>query len=110
MYTQQLDASLDLDSLLIQLKPQVSSRWDHFAEAIGVSEAMMKDLSNLDPESRMVEIFDSWLRTQPSKLTWRDVAGVLKRIHLNQLADDIMKVYKTGKVGRLSCFLLYLVG
>ena len=75
----------------------MTSKWDQFAAAIGVSETMMNDLSNYGSEERMVELLDYWLRNQPNKPSWREVAKVLEEIHLYQLADDIMKVYKTGR-------------
>ena len=90
------DDLLNLDSLLIQLKPEVTSKWEQFAQVIGLSEDVMKDLASCGPDDRMVEMLDYWLRHNPSKPTWRDVAQVLEEIHLYQLADDLLKVYDTG--------------
>ena len=45
-----------------------------------------------------MEILDYWLRNHGSKPTWREVAKALKGICLHQLAEDILKVYTTGKL------------
>ena len=92
---------LNLDSLIIQLKPEVTSKWEEFAKVVGLSQEVIKDLSSCGPSERMVEMLDYWLRHHPSKPTWREVAQILEKIHFYQLADDILKVYKTGKI--LSC-------
>ena len=84
-----------MNSLLIQLKPHIFSKWDQFARAIGVSDTLLQDLYKQDPETRLVEMLDHWLWN--SKPTWRDVAKALEGIHLYQLAADILKVYETGE-------------
>ena len=56
----------------------------------------MKDLSSCGPDDRMVEMLDYWLRHHPTKPTWKDVAHILKKINLYQLADSLMEVYETG--------------
>ena len=89
------DAALDLDMLLIQLKPQVLTKWKQFAEAVGLSN-IIKELSQYSEDECIVEVFDQWLKSHPTKPTWRNVADVLNDIGLQQLANDIMKVYDTG--------------
>ena len=91
-----IDDLLNLDSLLIQLKPEVTSKWELFARVVGLSQEVIKDLSNCGPDERMVEMLDYWLRNHPSKPTWREVAQILEELHLYQLADDLLKVYETG--------------
>lgn len=42
-------------------------------------------------------MLDYWLRNYDTgKLTWKDVASVLRAIDLGRLADDIENVYSTG--------------
>lgn len=89
------DAHLDLDMLLIQLKPQVLTKWKQFAEAVGLSN-IIKELSQYSEDECIVEVFDQWLKSHPTKPTWRNVADILKDIGLQQLSNDIMKVYQTG--------------
>ena len=95
MYACCTDKSLDLDSLLIQLKPQVTDKWKQFAEAVGLSN-IIQQLSKYGPDECIVEVFDQWLKSHPTKPTWRNVADVLNDIGLHQLAEDILKVYETG--------------
>ena len=90
-----LDKALDLDMLLIQLKPQVVTKWKQFAEAVGLSN-IIKELSQYSEDECIVEVFDQWLKSHPTKPTWRNVADVLNDIGLQQLAKDIRKVYQTG--------------
>ena len=90
-----IDTTLDLDSLLIQLKPQVTPKWKEFANALGLSD-MIEKLSKYSAEECIVEVCDQWLKNQPGKTTWRDVAKVVKDIGLYQLADGILTAYKTG--------------
>ena len=44
-----------------------------------------------------MEVLDQWLRNFPGRPTWRDVANALRKIGLQQLANDIEMVYETGK-------------
>ena len=43
-------------------------------------------------------MLDLWLRTSEKAVTWRDVADALKKIGFYQLAEKVLKVYKTGKI------------
>ena len=96
MHTQcHADSSLTLDSLLIQLRPQVTSEWYKFGLALGISEEVLKYLG-YPSEECIVEMLDYWLRNHGSKPTWKEVAKALKDIDLLQLAEDILKVYTTG--------------
>ena len=70
--------------------------WHEFGVAAGVPvDTLNKYLINCTPEESIVEVLDYWLR-QGGK-TWRDVAGVLNEIHLQDLAKKILKVYDTGE-------------
>jgi hypothetical protein len=52
--------------------------------------------TNYPPEESIVEILDQWLRNFPGRPTWRDVTSALRKISLQQLANDIEMVYKAG--------------
>ena len=95
-----IDTTLNLDSLLIQLKPQVTSKWTEFANVVGLSN-LIKQLAKYSPDECIVEVCDQWLKSQPNNPTWRDVANVVKEIGLYQLASDILMAYETG-----SCILI----
>ena len=89
---------LDLDTLLIQIRDQVTPKWYRFGVAIGINQETLDELSNFTPEERVVEMLDLWLRTSETAVTWRDVADALKDTGLYLLAEKILKVYKTGRV------------
>ena len=90
-----IDKYLNLDTLLIQVRCQVTPLWHEFGVAAGVPMDILNKCLNYTPEESIVEVLDYWLR-QGGK-TWRDVARVLNEIHLQQLAEKVLKVYDTGK-------------
>ena len=88
---------VNLDSLLIQLRKEVTPKWYEFGEVAGIkSEVLDNFAKNCIPDECVVETFDNWLRNYKGKPTWRDVADVLRAINLQQLAFDIEQVYITG--------------
>ena len=90
-----IDKYLNLDTLLIQVRYQVTPLWHEFGVAAGVPIDMLNKCLNCTPEESIVEVLDYWLRQ--GEKTWRDVASVLNEIHLQDLAKKILKVYDTGK-------------
>ena len=100
------DDSLDLDTLLIQLRSEVTLKWRELGLAVGLAEDLLDKYSTYPPEECIVEVLDVWLRnyncgnTDASmirKPTWRDVARALREIELHQLANNILSLYKDGK-------------
>ena len=101
------DDSLDLDTLLIQLRSEVTLRWREFGLAVGIAEDLLETYSKYPPEECIVEVLDVWLRNNyhgdfdsktTRKLTWSDVAKALREIGLHQLANNILSMYKNGKL------------
>jgi hypothetical protein len=90
------DDSLNLDTLLIQLRGAVTSRWYQLGEALEVSKEVLDKCTNYPPEESIVEVLDQWLRNFPGRPTWRGVANALRRTGFQQLANDIEMVYETG--------------
>ena len=89
--------SINLDSLLIQLRPQITAKWYQFGEAAGIEKAVLNSFAkSCSPDDCIIEMLDYWLRKSPKKLTWRDIAGVLRAINYLQMANDIERVYVTG--------------
>ena len=90
---------VNLDNLLFQLRPQVTSQWYQFGLAVGIENETLGRFAEqcAQPEDCIVEMLDHWLRNTTEKLTWWDVAKALKVINLPQLAFDIESVYTTGK-------------
>ena len=88
---------VNLDSLLIQLRPQVSTKWYQFGEAAGIEKDVLDKIAKQCPSDQcIIELFDYWLRNSAEPPTWKTVADVLKAINLTELARDIEKVYVTG--------------
>ena len=97
----QLDDLVDLDSLLIQLRSQVTPKWKEFGLVLGIATEVLDKYSSYSPEECIVEMLDYWLRyhhTYRTKPTWRDIAKALKEVELYQLAESILSVYETGKI------------
>ena len=91
-----LDEAINLDSLLIQLKPALTDKWYEFGEAIGIPKETLQECTQYSSDQSLVEILDNWLRNHNNQPTWNEVANALTKIGLQQLALDIMKVYDTG--------------
>jgi hypothetical protein len=102
--------SVNLDSLLIQLRPQVSAKWYQFGVAAGIKKAVLDSLSkNCSPNDCIIEILDYWLRNSTKQPTWSDVAGILKLINHSQLASAIESVYVTGTYNTIfMCNFIYV--
>ena len=90
--------SLNLDTLLIQVRGAVTPHWYQLGQALDVSKDVLDRCSNYPPEESIVEVLDQWLRNFPGRPTWRDVANALRKIDLQQLANDIEMVYVTGSI------------
>ena len=90
------DGLLNLDSLLIQLKAEVTPKWYQFGEAVGVDKETLNKYQEYPDSQCIIEVLDFWLRNHTGQPTWREVAEILRGIGLQQLASDIEKVYETG--------------
>ena len=91
------DENLNLDSLLIQLRVEVTPKWHEFGVEIGVSQYLLDQYSSYPADERLIEVLNYWLSNQQNP-TWRDVAKVLRNIELHELAEGIMNVYETGTI------------
>ena len=91
-----------MDSLLIQLQPEVTEKWYQFGKAIGVGGTTLDKYASYPPEQNMIEVCDYWLRNHTGQPTWNEVAAALRQIGFQQLARDIENIYETG-----SCLVPY---
>lgn len=92
-----VDKDLNLDSLLLQVRTPLTPKWYQFGLAVGIKTEILERYSGYPPEECLVEMLDYWLRScKPTKATWRNVAKALKKIGLQQLAENILKAYETG--------------
>ena len=89
------DESLNLDSLLIQLRAQVTQKWYQFGAAVGVPNDLLQHYSSYPADEGLIKVLNYWLNNHQTP-TWRDVAKVLHDIELHELAESIMNVYQTG--------------
>ena len=65
---------VNLDNLLIQLRPQVGPRWYQFGEAAGISKDVLdKFIKQCSPEDCIVEMLDYWLRSSSKQPTWNGI-------------------------------------
>ena len=95
---------MNLDNVLIQLRPQVTFKWRQFGEAVGIEKEVLDSCSKTcSPEDCIVEMLDYWLRSSVEKPTWKVIAEALKAINLPQLAHDIELVYFTGTIMYCAC-------
>ena len=85
-----------MDSLLIQIKSDITPYWYQFGKVIGVDNSVLDKCARCQPEEAIVEVCDCWLRSHIGQPTWREVAEALKGIHFQQLAFNIERVYETG--------------
>ena len=106
LFLETVDDSLTLDSLLIQLRSQVTPIWYKFGLSLGISKDTLNRYVGYPDEECIVEVLDYWLRNREIKPTWRDVATALKDVEVYQLAEKILNVYKTGIWIQLSIILL----
>ena len=99
--TRILDGMLDLNSLIMQLSP-VEHVWKSYGEAIGVPQDILSQINSMEVgnHDKLVEVIDYWLHMHPKNIppTWKEVCKGLEIIGYNELAEEIVKVYTTGKL------------
>ena len=94
-----VDDSLDvtLNRLVILLREKVGPKWRDFGEEVDIDEVVLDSIAKTCfPENCIVEVLDYWLKYTDEKITWREVAYVLKSINFHELALDVVQIYKTG--------------
>ena len=57
-----------------------------------------------------MEICDQWLKSHPTKPTWRDIANVAKEIGLDQLSEGLLMAYNTGCLSIIMKYTLMVPG
>ena len=87
---------LNLDSLLIQLQPEVNEKWYQFGEALGIEKSILDKYLSYLPDQNIIEVCDYWLRNHTGQPSWNEVAAALKQIGFQQLGYGIERVYETG--------------
>ena len=93
------DDSLDvtLNRLVVLLREKVGRKWRDLGEAIDIDDVVLDSIARTCfPENCIVEVLDYWLKYTDERITWREVAYVLKSINFHELALDVVQIYKTG--------------
>ena len=92
-----LEGKVDLptmENLLLQLGPDVTTKWYQFGQALGVSKEFLDNLkAKFSSESKkcLLGVLDYWLKNKYREPMWTDVAKALKDIELSHIAKDIQQ-------------------
>ena len=78
---------MDLDSLLIVLKEELTPKWYDFGLVVGVPQELMDSYFGYPSDQCLTEVLDYWLRHHTGTMKWAEVANALKAVKLNQLAE-----------------------
>ena len=81
-----------MENLLLQLGPDVTTKWYQFGQALGISKEVLDNLkTKFSPESKkcLLGVLDYWLKYREPM--WTDVAKALKDIKLSHIAEDIQQ-------------------
>ena len=65
-----VDDSINLDSVLIQIKSSIGERWYDLGKALKTPENVLDKCKQFSPEQRLVEIVDFWIVNHKEKPTW----------------------------------------
>ena len=94
---------------MVLLRDKVGPKWREFGEAINIDEVVLDSIAKTCfPENCIVEVLDYWLKYTDEKITWRDVAYVLKSINFHELAMDVVQIYKTGRSSYYASHVSYI--
>ena len=85
-----MEVVLNLNELLMNIQSQVAPKWRQFGLAVRVPVETLNDLSNYQEEDCLSEIADYWMKEHEGRLSWREVARIMKEIDLNDLAEEIL--------------------
>ena len=92
-----IDLLLNLDTILIELK-HTAADWKKLGGHLGFSDSDMEIFQHATQEvdfDCLVKLFDAWLK-KTKKPTWRLIADALTSMGEEDLAQEILKIYKTG--------------
>ena len=92
-----IDLLLNLDTILIELK-HIAADWKKLGGHLGFSDSDMEIFQHATQGvdfDCLVELFEAWLK-KTKKPTWRLVADALTSMGEEDLAQEILNIYKTG--------------
>ena len=88
--------TINLNSLLLQIRDEVTPHWYAFGVSVGVPREIMDSWNDYPPDQCIVEVLDYWLAHYHRPLTWVNVVHVLKEIKLHSLARNIIQTCIQG--------------
>ena len=94
--TQSTDDLLNLDTLLMQLRGEVTLQWYQFGKALGVEEEELDKAIGLPSDQSIIEVLDHWIRNHKGPPTWKEIANALSQLNLHKLSHDIERIYTEG--------------
>ena len=81
----------------MQLHPQVTSKWQEFGIAIGMNDELLNNLQEYSSQENLQQVLGYWIKNNSTEPTWNDLVEILKEIELYTLAEDVVKMYESGK-------------
>ncbi len=100
MFLNVLDNALDLNTLLLQLRP-ISEKFRLFGSVAGISPSSLNTIVSecVSPYNALMEVCDLWLekcRNEEVVPTWHAVAEILDLIGEEKLSKSLLEVYLSG--------------
>ena len=79
---------------------EIRQQWRHFGEKVKIKPNVLDEISQMtsSKDDRLSLVLDQWIRSSQEKPMWADPVGVLKEMHLYQLAGDteLKKINEKG--------------
>ncbi|XP_064402132.1 uncharacterized protein LOC135347907 isoform X5 [Halichondria panicea] len=95
-----VDKLLDIDQALVQIR-SMQHKWRELAETMRVPETMIEQIEDscgINHGGCLTEVIDQWMRSCSGRPTWRELAGHLHNIGEEQLSQELMTIYDTGRL------------
>ncbi|XP_064402268.1 uncharacterized protein LOC135348048 isoform X2 [Halichondria panicea] len=95
-----VDKLLDIDQALVQIR-SMKHKWRELAETMRVPETMIEQIEDscgINHGGCLTEVIDQWMRSCSGRPTWRELADHLHNIGEEQLSQELMTIYDTGRL------------
>ena len=95
-----IDRPVNLNSLLLRLKGDLTSHWHVFGLAIGIPKHILVELKSYPSEQRLVEVLDYWLKHSHGQPTWQQVLEAQEKVKFHQIAQNLVLDFEDTHNGR----------
>ncbi|XP_064400886.1 uncharacterized protein LOC135347001 isoform X2 [Halichondria panicea] len=95
-----VDKLLDIDQALVQIR-SMEHKWRELAETVRLPETMIEQIEDscgINHSGCLTEVIDQWMRNCSGRPTWRELAGHLHNIGEEQLSQELLNIYNTGRL------------